>query len=96
MYNHICTTEIKKSRKEHDCDSCFVIKQEIYNGSSLMGKLTIKEKLFIDIAESENCKIQKGQPYIKIACSYDGDMQVTKSRPEILAIVEKYRLWSED
>ena len=96
MYNHICTTEIKKSKKEHDCDSCFVIQQEIYNGSSLMGKLTIKEKLSIAIALSENFKIQKGQPYIKIACSCDGDMQVTKNRPEILAIVEKYRLWSED
>ena len=96
MYEHICTTEIKKARKNHDCDSCFVIQQEIYNGSSVMEKLTIEEKEAIEKARNEDWKILIGTPYVKIAGSYDGDMQVTKSRPEILAIVDKYRLWSED
>jgi|LakMenEpi03Aug12_release.lakeMendotaPanAssembly.Ray.scaffolds.fasta_scaffold277925_3 hypothetical protein len=96
MYQHICTTEIKKARKEHDCDSCYLIREEVYNGSSFMEIITVEEKLFIDIAESENWKILIGTPYTKIVGAYDGDMQVTKSRPEILAIVDKYRLWSED
>lgn len=59
MYQHICTTEIKKARKEHDCDSCYLIREEVYNGSSFMEIITVEEKLFIDIAESENWKILK-------------------------------------
>jgi hypothetical protein len=96
MYQHICTTEIKKSRKNHVCDSCFVIQEEIENGSSLMERITTEEKEAIKKARSEDWKILIGTPYTKIVGSYDGDMQVTKNRPEILAIVYKYRLWSED
>jgi hypothetical protein len=96
MYNHICTTEIKKARKEYSCDSCFVIQDEIYNGSSLFEKLTDEEKEAIEKARIEEWKIKIGTPYTKIVGSYDGDLQITKNRPEILAIVYKYRLYSED
>jgi hypothetical protein len=96
MYQHICTTEIQKARKDHDCDSCFVIQQEIYNGSSVMERFTSEEKAAIEKARNEDWKILTGTPYTKIAGTYDGDMQVTKNRPEILAIVYKYQLWSED
>ena len=96
MYQHICTTEIKKARKEYNCDSCYLIQNEIHNGSSLFERLTDEEKEAIEEARIDKWKIKIGTPYTKIVGAYDGDMQVTKNRPEILAIVYKYRLYSED
>ena len=65
-----------KARKEHNCDACDLILNDL---ASLVDELTFSEKREIVKARRNNWKIQKGEIYVRQSNKMDGEFYTFKA-----------------
>ena len=84
---------IKKARKDHSCDACVFLRENI--GELDKGTLTFSELRAVARAKANGYKIKKGESYKSQFNEMDGDVYTFKYIPEISAICFKYNLYPE-
>jgi hypothetical protein len=95
-YARLISEKTRKARKDHHCDATEIIGIDISAGSDVDKKFTEEESTAYQNALNEKSKILKGTQYIDQTCEFDGMIYKFRARPEIWAIVQKYKIGYPD
>lgn len=91
-YARLITENTRKARKDYHCDACELLFQDVEAGSEVEKGFTAEETAAYLKAKEEKGRIQKGTLYLNQTCEFDGFIYSFKARPEIWAIVTKYKI----
>lgn len=87
----ISEKEVKKARKEYDCNASLFIRDYLNNCIDL--PFSFAEKRAIILAKRNGWKILKGQPYTKQFNSVDGKTYTFRVIPSMNQICIKYKMY---
>jgi hypothetical protein len=91
-YARLISEKTRKAKKDHHCDATEIISLDINAGSEVYKEFTKEEFEVWNKAKIEGGRILKGQTYLDQTCEFDGMIYKFRARPEIWAIVTKYKI----
>jgi hypothetical protein len=93
-WTHITDTIVKSARKDHRCDAARTLLDSL-SIAEIEEELTPEELAEFHQRKENGFKILKGEPYLKVTGTYDGDIMTCKYNQFMYKLVERFNCFEE-